>query len=117
MTANPTSAGAPVTLLHGVRDRTVRLLRLVMEWIVLLLVILSPWAFGAVDPPYEFLLYVGVALLLVLWAVRGLVEGQLTWKRCPVAVGLAALFLYGAWQLAPLPRVVLARLSPATAQL
>lgn len=98
------------------RPKAVRLLRVAMEAVVLLMVCLSPWAFGAVEPMFEFCLYAGVAVLLVLWGTRMLLEVRLTWQKCPVALCLAALFLCGAWQLAPLPRPLLARLSPGTAQ-
>src|SRR4051794_8241036 len=93
------------------RQHAGRLLRGAMEAGVLLLACLAPWAFGAVGPKFEFLLYVGVAALLVLWAARILLEGQLSWRKCPVAVCLGALVLAGAWQVTPLPRGVLGWLS------
>ena len=74
------------------------LVRTLMEASVLVLVVLSPWAFGAVDPFFEFLLYCGVAGLLVLWAVRMLLDGRVTWRNCPVALCLSGLFLFGVWQ-------------------
>lgn len=89
----------------------------VIEAVVLVLVILSPWTFGAVEPVFEFLLYVGIALLLVLWAGRMLCQGQFTWKKCPVALCLAAFFVLGVGQLQPLPRPALNFLSPPTVRL
>src|SRR5579875_739511 len=86
----------------------------VLEAVLLALVCLSPWAYGARHPGFEFLLDVGIALLLALWAVRMLLEGQLTWKKNAVALCLASLFLLGVWQCTPLPRSVLAWLSPGT---
>jgi hypothetical protein len=59
----PSTRGEPTS-----REQAVRLVRGVMEALVLLLVCLSPWAFGAVEPFLEFLLYSGVAVLLALWA-------------------------------------------------
>src|SRR5262249_37125482 len=103
-------AGGPA----GFRARAGRWCRTAMELVVLALVCLSPWAFGAVHPLFEFALYAGIAVLLGLWAVRVLLEGCLTWKQCPVALCLAGMFLLGLGQLVPLPRSVLARLSPAT---
>jgi hypothetical protein len=88
-----------------------------MEGIVLVLVCLSPWAFGSTETFFEFLLDVGVALVLALWGARLILEGQLTWKHCPVVLCLGALFLLGTWQLVPLSRPVLTTLSPATARL
>ncbi|HEX5269840.1 MAG TPA: hypothetical protein VFW33_05100, partial [Gemmataceae bacterium] len=88
-----------------------------MECVVLVLVCGAPWAFGAVHPAFEALLYAGVAALLLLWALRTLLEGRLRWVYCPVAACLAALFLFGAAQVVPLSHGLLARLSPATASL
>jgi len=99
------------------RPRAAALLRGAMECVVILMVCLAPWAFGAVQPAFEALLYAGVALLLLLWAVRALLEGTASWRRCPVTVCLAGLFLFGAAQVVPLPHGVLARLSPVAAEL
>jgi O-antigen ligase/tetratricopeptide (TPR) repeat protein len=88
-----------------------------MEAVLLALVCLSPWAYGAVHPGFTFLLYAGVAVLLVLWAVRLLLDGEFTWKKCPVVLCLAGLFLSAGWQLTPLSPGVLAQLAPHTADL
>ena len=50
-----------------------RLVRGAMEADVLAMVCLSPWAFGAVEPEHEFLLDVGIAVLMLLW---GLIFGH-----------------------------------------
>ena len=97
--------------------RAVRLLRGAMEVIVLLMVCLAPWAYGARHPGFEFLLYAALAALLALWGARMVLEGQFTWEKCPVALCLAGLFLTGLWQLTPLPRSLLSGVSPATARL
>lgn len=89
----------------------------VLEALVLLMVCASPWAFGAVEPVFEFVLYVGVGLLTVLWGVRILLAGEFAWKKCPVLLCLGALFLLGMWQLLALPRPVLQFLSPHTVEL
>ena len=88
-----------------------------MEAVVLVMVCLSPWAFGAVAPEHEFLLDVGLAVLMVLWGARMLLEGQLSWRKCPVAACLAAWVLVGLWQITPLPSGLLSRISPATARM
>ena len=72
----------------GRRERLVAILRAGMEGVLLLLVALAPWAFGAVHPLSEFVLLSGLSVLLVLWAARMAVEGRLSWRRCPVAVCL-----------------------------
>ncbi len=92
-------------------------LTVAMEAVVIALVCLSPWAFGSVVPEFEFILDCGVALLLLLWAVRLVIMGWLALPRCPVAFCLAGLFLLGVWQTVPLPPDVLERISPATARL
>src|SRR5689334_8234445 len=99
------------------RQSCSKFLRTAMEVIVLLMVCLSPWAFGSAGADFEFVLYAGIALLLGLWALQILVEGELSWKKCPVALVLGGLVLYGAWQLTPLPERVLPVLSPATARM
>jgi O-antigen ligase/tetratricopeptide (TPR) repeat protein len=88
-----------------------------IEVIVLALVILSPWAFAAVEPLFEFWLYAGISLLLLMWAARMLMQGQFVWKKCPVILCVAALFLLAIWQLQPLPPALLRLLSPSTASL
>jgi O-antigen ligase len=88
-----------------------------MEGIVIVMVCASPWVYGAVHPGFEFLLNVGLGLVLVLWGVRIVLEGQLTWKRSPVTLCLAGLFLLGIWQTTPLPRPLLKQIAPGTAAL
>ncbi|HVX14220.1 MAG TPA: O-antigen ligase family protein [Pirellulales bacterium] len=85
-----------------------------METVLLLMVCLSPWALGGEGAEYEFFLYAGLAVLLALWAARMVVCWRFSWRKCPVALTLALVFVGGAWQLMPLPKAVLARLSPAT---
>src|SRR5689334_21631362 len=78
-----------------------RLVRGSLEAVVLVMVCLAPWALGAVEPEYEFLLDVGVAILMVLWGALMLLEGQLSWRKCPVVVCLAAWVVLGVWQMTP----------------
>jgi O-antigen ligase/tetratricopeptide (TPR) repeat protein len=101
----------------AVRPGMVSLVKGGMEAVLLLMITASPWVYGAVHPAFEFLLNVGLALLLALWGVRMVLEGEFTWQKCPVALCLAGLFLLGIWQTTSLPRSVLDWLSPATAQL
>src|SRR2546430_2119028 len=84
------------------RDRWGAVLALAIEGILLALICLSPWAFGAVHLYFELGLDAGLALLLCLWAVRLLVSGKFSWQRCPVALCLGALFLLAVAQLVPL---------------
>src|SRR5262249_42180276 len=79
---------------------------------LLVMVVASPWMYGAVHPGFELLLDVGLLLLLLLWAARMLIERRLTLVRCPVTLLLGALLLLGLWQITPLPHGVLSFLSP-----
>gem|GEM_PF-2332642 len=92
------------------------LCRGLIEALVLLIVVVSPWALGAAEPEFEFILMAAVAAVVVVWAARVLLEWRVSWKRCPVVLCLAALFLLGCIQLLPVPSGTLSRISPATAQ-
>ena len=61
-------------------------IRRALETVVLVMVCLSPWFFGSTGTEFESLLYAGVAVLLSLWAARMLLEGQFSWKSCPVTL-------------------------------
>ena len=53
-----------VEFISSWRQKLDAALRAGMEALVLAMVVLSPWAYGAVDPEWEFWLYLAVALLL-----------------------------------------------------
>jgi O-antigen ligase/tetratricopeptide (TPR) repeat protein len=88
-----------------------------MEVLLLILVVLSPWAFGAVDPVFELLLALGIATLLMLWAAVVVFQGRFNWVRCPAALCLVGLTLLGLFQLVPLPQALLRIVSPNSAEL
>jgi O-antigen ligase len=104
-TASPTQAPS---------EHRTRALHVAIEVVALVLVAFSPWAFGSVHPLFEFVLLTGVGLLLVLWGADMLIQRRMTWRKCPVALGLGGLFVLGACQLAPLPSWLLQTVSPAT---
>jgi O-antigen ligase/tetratricopeptide (TPR) repeat protein len=89
----------------------------IQEAVLLVLVALSPWALGSSEPIFEFLAYCFIALLVVLWAIRALLERQFALQRCPVTMCLVLVFLLGVLQLVVLPRPVLTALSPSTVRL
>jgi O-antigen ligase len=99
----------------GWRYRAAALLRALIEAGVLALVCLAPWAFGAGEPLFEFGLYLGLAILLLLWTARVFVEWRLALRKCPVAFCLLGLAVLALWQLLPLPHPVLQALAPGTA--
>lgn len=84
---------------------------------VVALVSLAPWGFGGTPPRVESYLALGVAALGLLWGVRSVVERRLRWRRCAVVAWLAALVVLTGCQLVPVPRPLLIRLSPSTANL
>ncbi len=88
-----------------------------IEAIVLLLVCWAPWPFNSIPPVFELILFVGVAVLLVLWSLAILIEWRFRWKRCLAALCLVGLIVVGLIQLAPLPPNVLRILSPAEVRL
>lgn len=88
-----------------------------MEGVVLLMVALAPWFYGAVDPFSEYALFAGISLLGVLWALRSAIEGHFLWFTCPIALCLALMFALGVIQIIPLPKYVAAVASPAAVSL
>jgi len=60
------AASSELTALPPWRQKAADGLKAAMESVVLAMVVLSPWAFGAVDPRWEFWLYVGIAGLATL---------------------------------------------------
>ena len=97
------------------RQKTDRFLAGVIEAVVLVLVCLSPWAFGAIGTTARLSLASGLAALLALWGGRLLLQGCLVWQKCSVTVCLALGFLAGTAQLATLPPSVLNAVAPRTA--
>jgi O-antigen ligase len=94
-----------------------KILAVTIEAVVLLLVVLSPWALGAVDPPFEAAVLAVIGLLLVLWGARMVAEGRILLRRTPFLAILAGWFALGVVQIIPMPHAVLGLLSPETARL
>jgi tetratricopeptide (TPR) repeat protein/O-antigen ligase len=82
------------------------------EAVLFSLVAIAPWAFGAVEPVFEFALLLGLAALLLLTAARAVLERGLRGATCPLALVLTGLVLVTACQIVPLPEGVVAALSP-----
>ncbi len=104
----------PTTHGKSLRARLAIMLGRWIEILVLLLVAISPWLFGGVEPVHEWWLFSGVALALLLWGIRVLLHGGVRWRPCPVTLCTLALVYLGFSQLIPLPTKVLGALSPAT---
>ena len=108
------AADLPTTHGKQMRARLATMLGRWIEVLVLLLVAISPWLFGGVEPVHEWWLFSGVALALLLWGLRVLLEGSVRWRPCRVTLCTLALVYIGFAQLIPLPAKALGALSPAT---
>src|SRR5258708_40114199 len=85
----------------GERPLRARLATMLGRWIeilVLLLVVISPWLFGGVEPIHEWWLFSGLALALMLWGVRVLLDGAVPWRRCWVTLCTLAIIYLGVCQ-------------------
>ena len=85
----------------ALRARLLRVVAATTEVLVLVLVCVSPWLFASVEPLFEFFLYIGVGILLLLWAARMLLEWQFSWKKDPLVLCLGGLFLLRVCELQP----------------
>jgi len=92
------------------------LLGQLFEWSVLFLVALSPWLLGASEPVFEFCLYVGLTVLMILWGLRIILQRTATPSLNLIAFGLGLLVVVSLLQVVPLPVSLLEFLSPATAE-
>ena len=92
-------------------------LRGAIECVLIVLLCLAPWGFGGFEPVFEVLLDLGLLILLALWGLRMIVQGRLTWVKCPVVLCLGCMFWFGVCQLLPLRHDLLERLSPETSRL
>ena len=90
-----------------------RLTRAAGELVLFFLVAISPWPFASNEPPFEAALSAGVLLLTALWAVHATLVGRLTLRPDLVSVCLAAIAVWTAIQLVPLPESIIGAISPA----
>jgi O-antigen ligase/tetratricopeptide (TPR) repeat protein len=94
------------------RSGVVRGVTIAMEGVVLTLAFGSVWPFGSVHSFFLWLLYIGVAALLVGWAALCVLEGRVRWRWCPVVFCLAALCGLTIVQILPLPVEWVSAISP-----
>lgn len=93
-----------------------RILRLIGEAVLYLILVFAPWAFGGVDPEWQFVIAVAVGLLTCLWLARCVIYRRLTIRPDGVTLGLGGLLCLAAFQLVPLPLAIVSILSPARAE-
>lgn len=72
----------------------------------------SPWAFGGVDPEWQYPIAITIGLLIACWLVRGILYRRISFRSDWVSFGLAGLLLISAFQLIPLPMMLVSVLSP-----
>ena len=89
-------------------------LRKTSEAIVLLLVILSPWAWGCVHPLCRYFLTAGIAFLLLLWAVELLIAPRPFSMSRRFVIPIGGLVAIAILQLLPLGSMV-GMISPQSA--
>jgi hypothetical protein len=94
--------------------RPERWLLIAMESLVYALMLGPLWLLGKSPSSVELVQFAVLALLLVLWASRILLNGEFTWKKCPV--GLCLALILSVVMIIPLPRPILEWLSPPTAR-
>lgn len=85
-----------------------------IQVVLVLLVLLSPLAMGAVAPWARGAVFCAAMLIFALWLAQGFVRGRLCVARTWLWPLILAFFGLALFQLIPLPVAVLARLSPAT---
>jgi len=94
------------------RLRYAGILRHVAEAVILLLVALSPYPFGGVEPSWTFGLLLGVAVLVGLWLAHVVLTREVTFRWDAISLGLFGLVVFTAFQTVPLPESVVGVLSP-----
>ena len=98
------------------RSPLTRYLRVGGEALLYLILCISPWAFGGVEPSWQFAVALGVGLLTCLWLTRCLIYRRITIRPDGVTLGLGTLLCLSVVQLIPLPVGLVAVLSPARAE-
>lgn len=88
-----------------------------MEGIILLILVVLPWLLGGTQFNHIQLAGCGIAVVLLLWAIKQIVRWKLTLHFCWVSITLVMLFLVSSVYLLPLPRSTLQWISPETARL
>lgn len=99
------------------RSTSERLIRGLIEAGFLLLLVLAPWPFGLVRPLPQAILYTGIAILLILWAIRLCLMEAPAFQVDTGLLCLTGLLLFNLFQTVPLPNWILDLISPHTNQL
>lgn len=105
--------------LSGPQDSSAasKYLRTLAEFIVLALIVISPWPYGGVEAGWQFAFYVTIGVLLGIWCLHALVVGSIHIRLDFVSVCLLGIILVTGCQLAPLPMNWIRTVSPTEAKL
>ena len=89
-------------------------LKIIIEVLFALLILLTPFAFGSV--PLWAYTFMELALLLIifLWVIRMVFEGELAIPKSPLNISILLFVLLVVIQIIPLPEALLNIISPAT---
>jgi hypothetical protein len=109
--------GAPTTANSSLLSRLADIILVAMEAVVLVIVCVSPWLFGAAEIQHRYWLFTALAILMCLWGFRMIVRWNVAWTTCPAVLCLVAVFLIGVLQLTPLPLGFLSAIAPAQAEI
>ncbi|MFT3881387.1 MAG: O-antigen ligase family protein [Gemmatales bacterium] len=88
-----------------------------MEGIILLILVVTPWLLGGTQANHIQLAGCGIALVLLLWAIKQVVRWKLTLHFCWVSLTLVLLFLISCLYLLPMHRTTLRYISPEAVKL
>jgi tetratricopeptide (TPR) repeat protein len=92
-----------------------RILRMAGEAVLYFILVISPWAFGGVDPEWQFVIAAAVGVLTILWLARCVFYRRVTIRPDGVTLALGGLLCLTAFQLIPLPIGIVSILSPVRA--
>ena len=96
------------------RQHLARIVRGAGEVVLMLLAFATAWPFGSVEPYWEAVANVGIAVLAGLWAVHAGLTRRLRLRFDAPALILSGLVLLSGLQLTPLPSGVVQLVSPAS---
>jgi O-antigen ligase/tetratricopeptide (TPR) repeat protein len=82
---------------------------------MILFLVVSPWAFGGVDPEWQFAIVLAVFALISCWLLRCVVYKRMSFRPDWVSFGLSGLLCLSLVQLIPLPVAIVSLLSPRRA--
>ena len=78
-------------------------LRKSSEAIILFLIAVTPWAFGAIHPFFRYCVAAGISLTLVFWAIELLITPKSVFTRFQIPIIVLVLLAY--LQILPLGEV------------